>query len=287
VKGEQNELAVEFYENKLGEFRQKLAESQSKILPTLSTQIKGNAAASFSINSIDQQLRDTEKRLVDVKDQLRAIEKFKTEDIVTREGRQVLYDLLRAEVPFSLEMRPMLTSYLEASERYTDKHPEVEKAAAKILDLLDRMRLSLRKELNTIGLQTSNLKNQRIEIVDEMVRLSTREREQKGSEQDYTLYQKLYTEMKVKLEEARMTQVLAQNRDYRFVVLDPAYLPLFPSKPSRILIIVGGLGAGILIGMMLTVASELLDTTIRSPKQIALYQKPIIALLPQGRRQRV
>jgi capsular polysaccharide biosynthesis protein len=48
------------------------------------------------------------------------------------------------------------------------------------------------------------------------------------------------------------------------------------------LIIFGGLGAGILIGIILTIISELLDTTIRSPIQMQLYGKPIIALLPMS-----
>jgi capsular polysaccharide biosynthesis protein len=48
----------------------------------------------------------------------------------------------------------------------------------------------------------------------------------------------------------------------------------------------GGIIAGLLLGIISAVIVELLDTTVRGPRQIEVYQKPIIALLPDGDRSR-
>jgi capsular polysaccharide biosynthesis protein len=40
--------------------------------------------------------------------------------------------------------------------------------------------------------------------------------------------------------------------------------------------------AGLMLGLLAAAAAELLDTTIRSPREIESYKKPIIALIPEG-----
>jgi len=282
VKDEQNEMMVEFYQNKMEEFRRKLEDSQEKVLPSLNERIKKSTEVSMSINTVDEQIRDVEKRIAEFQGYVAVLKNFTPEKIETKEGRQVLYDLQRNEAPYSLELRTLLTSYTEASERYSSKHPDVQKAADRIRELLRTIELTSGNELTKLKTKLSELRNQRVAIVDETIRLELVDREQKDKEQDYLLYQKLYNEIKFKLEEAQMTRAISKDSRFRFVILDPAYLPLFPSKPSRILIILGGLAAGILVGIILTVAAELLDTTIRSPREILLYQRPIIALLPRG-----
>ena len=283
VKDIQNESMVEFYRSKLEEFRQKLDESQAKSLPKLAERFKENTTVGISINSIDQQIRDSEQQLKEYQEELGTIKDFRREDMATDNGKTILYEFQRSEIPFAIELRTILARFSAMSERYTEKHPEVDKIVSQIIDLLERIKGVLGNEINKLNLRLSNLRSQRTKIINEMVRLSSLESKERDKEHDYAFYQKLYAEMKVKLEEAQMTRSISRDADYRFTVLDPAYLPLFPSKPSRILIILAGLGAGLLIGIGLTIASELLDTTIRNPKQIALYQKPIIALLPRGR----
>jgi capsular polysaccharide biosynthesis protein len=61
-------------------------------------------------------------------------------------------------------------------------------------------------------------------------------------------------------------------------------VPGKPTKPNRLLIVVGGFFAGIFLGLLTAAVAELLDTTIRSPREIEHYKKPIIALLPEGAR---
>jgi capsular polysaccharide biosynthesis protein len=52
------------------------------------------------------------------------------------------------------------------------------------------------------------------------------------------------------------------------------------------MIMAGGMGFGLLLGILLAVITELFDTTMRSPRYVESYKKPIIALLPDTRRHR-
>lgn len=285
VKDKQNELMVEFYQKKVEEFREKFEMSQARILPTIGEQIKKNTSATASTKKIDQQIEDSGKKLKELMTGLDMIKNFGLNDLATKEGRQTLYELQRSDIPFALDLKKALTHYEEMSERYTTKHPDISKAASDILDLLERIQLAAQREINRLNADLLSFRDQRNEFVDTMIRQSVLEQEEKDKEQNYALYQRLYTEMKARLEEAQMTSAISKNTNYRFVVLDPAYLPLFPSKPRRAGIILGGLGAGVVIGIILMLVAELIDTRISSPKQIAVYHKPIIGLLPEARRQ--
>jgi polysaccharide biosynthesis transport protein len=66
------------------------------------------------------------------------------------------------------------------------------------------------------------------------------------------------------------------------VIIDPARVPAKPTKPNRALIVGGGVGVGLLLGLVAAIAAELLDSTIRSPREIEVFRKPIIGLLPEG-----
>ncbi len=286
LKDDQNELMVDFYQKKLNEFRRKLEDSQEKILPALSERIQKNTAVSLSISNIDQQIRDAEKGLRKFQDQEKMMSGFRQQDVESKEGRQILYELQRSEVPYASNLGILLNQYSDLLSRYTAKHPDAEKAASQIVELLERIKAAIRKETLALNTLLNKARNQRVDIVDEMVRLSLMEQKEKEKEADYSLYQKLYTEMKVKLEEAEVSRSLSQNTDYKFIILDPAYLPLFPSKPSRTLIVGGGFVAGVLIGIILTVVAELTDTRIRFVRQISVFQKPVIGLLPRGKHSR-
>jgi uncharacterized protein involved in exopolysaccharide biosynthesis len=285
VKDKQNEMMVAFYEQKVREFREKFEQSQARILPTIGEQIKKNTSATASTKKIDQQMEDLDKKLKELKTGLDMIKNFDMNDLATKEGRQTLYELQRLDIPFALEIRNALTHFADMSERYTAKHPDVAKATSDIRELLETIQLSAQREVNKLNADLLNLREQRTELVNGMIRQSVLEQEEKDKEQNYALYQRLYTEMKARLEEAQTTTAISKNTNYRFVVLDPAYLPLFPSKPRRAVIILGGFGAGIVIGIILMLVAELIDTRISSPRQIAVYDKPIIGLLPEARRQ--
>jgi uncharacterized protein involved in exopolysaccharide biosynthesis len=280
-KKEESEQLVEFYTTKVEELRQKFEESQTKILADLGSRVKNNTTVSLSVANLDQQIRDIEKQLADQREKIKILVGFKDSDIRTKDGRQSLFELQRTEVPYGQELQLLLTNYEQVSTRYTEKHPEVEKVASQLFEVLDRIRVAIKNNLAKLSKELSDKRNQRIELVNELVKFSTEEKQQRDKEADYTMYQRLFNEMKLKLEEAEMRRSYREGAEYKFVVLDPPYLPLYPSKPNRTLIVLGGFGVGMLIGLIFAVSSELLDTTIRMPAQLQIYGKPVIALLPE------
>jgi uncharacterized protein involved in exopolysaccharide biosynthesis len=91
----------------------------------------------------------------------------------------------------------------------------------------------------------------------------------------------MYEEMKLKLEQARLSQEVGSRGANQFVIFDPAYYPTKPTKPNRILIVASGFGGGIFLGLLLALAAEMFDSTIRRPRDMELYEKPVLALLPE------
>jgi uncharacterized protein involved in exopolysaccharide biosynthesis len=200
-------------------------------------------------------------------------------------GRQALSELQRAEIPYSTELRTLLAQYDDITTRYTSKYPEVVKTESQILELLKRVRVAVQSELGALASRILELQKSRTQIIDEIMHSSVAQRLDQDKESNYSLYRQLYNDMKVKLEQARTAKELGKNAENAFIIIDPARVPAKPTKPNRVLIILGGLGLGMLLGVLSAGLAELLDTTVRTPREIEVYQKPIIALLPDGQRE--
>jgi uncharacterized protein involved in exopolysaccharide biosynthesis len=127
------------------------------------------------------------------------------------------------------------------------------------------------------------MERRRSQLIEELKKSSTATRLNEDVQSNYEADRRQYEAMKAKLEQARLTQEVSSRGADQFIVLDPAYLPIVPTKPNRKLIVAGGIGLGLLLGIFSALAVELFDTTVRTPKDIQIYNKPIIALLPDGR----
>jgi capsular polysaccharide biosynthesis protein len=71
----------------------------------------------------------------------------------------------------------------------------------------------------------------------------------------------------------------------QFIIIDPALLPIKPTKPNRPQLIAAGVLLGLFFGLAAVILKELLDTTVRTPRDVEVFQKPIIAFITDGRRQ--
>jgi len=287
AKNQRNQLTVEFYQAKLEEFQQKLEASQrqmvSKIRGRAQSSPNGNMYLYTRLDQLDQQIRDAEARIKENEQNL-ATTLALPEQISTTSGLQTLFELQRIEVPYSIELRALLKNYEEILSKYTPKHPEATKISTQIIELLDRIGIALRAEIGKKKGQIADFRSDRGKIVEQILNTSTEGNGDQDKQSNYSVYQRLYDEMKVKLEEAQISLSLGKNDENRYTVIDQALLPLYPSKPSHIMIVGGGVFVGILLGIISVIIAELLDTTIRSPKEIDIFRKPIIGLLPDARK---
>jgi len=289
AKNQRNELTVDFYEKKLEEFRTKMDESQkqiSSINPEKDKRGLGSSAALYlKVEAFDQTIREGEAKIKEYERALSTIHSIPGM-IESTTGKQLLFEIQRTDVPYAADLRPLLKTYEDATAKYTAKHPEVVKVEGQIMDVIERMRVGIGTEIGKQRSIIEDARKSKTDLITEMMNLTDSQQEEREMQSNYSLYERLYGEMKVKLEEAEISRSLGSNLQDDFIVTDPALLPLFPSKPSRTLIVGGGIILGILMGLLSAIVAEVLDTTIRSPRAIEMYNKPVIALLPEAMDQR-
>ncbi|HYQ85612.1 MAG TPA: GNVR domain-containing protein [Bacteroidota bacterium] len=285
VEGQRNENTVRFFEGKLEEIRQKFDASQKQVVSRLRQQIDvmpaESRAAYGQMDALERQLNEVDARIKSYQQELIVL-RTSPEAFRTDSGKQALYDLQRAEIPYVGDLRALMTKYDDYIRRYTVKYPEVSKLEKQIADLLIRMQSSLQSELAKQSPQRWDLERRRTMLVEEIKQSSISQHVNEDKSSDYEIYRKLYDEMKVKLEQAQTTRDLGSRAANQFIILDPALVPVHPSKPNRPLIVLGGVFFGLFIGFVGAIIKEMVDTTVRVPHDIEIYRKPVIAFIIEG-----
>ena len=99
---------------------------------------------------------------------------------------------------------------------------------------------------------------------------------------DYDTLQASFKDLLSKSEAAKVAADL-ENRQVgeQFRVLDAPRVPLRPISPMRPLISAAGLGAGLVLGLLLVAFLELRDSTFKTESEVEqILQLPVIALIP-------
>ncbi len=282
---QRNEYTVQFFENKLNEYEGKYGETQASVVSLLRQRAKempgGSSSFSLRFDVANDKIRETTEKIRDREHSLRIAAMF-PEAFRTERGRASMSELLTSDVPNLAELRSLNSAYDSVTVRYTARHPEVGKLEGQLMEMLGRTQVMLKSELALLTGRLTDLQKSRADLVQAMTQSSISQTVDKETESNYSFYESLYNDMRVKLEQARIARELGRNAQNAFIIIDPARVPTKPTKPNRSLIIMGGFLAGIFLGIISAGAAELLDTTIRSPREIDLYKKPLIALLPEG-----
>ncbi len=143
------------------------------------------------------------------------------------------------------------------------------------------------QEANQLALERRLKQQEQIEAAirqyQDRVRLSPL-REQQYSEltRDYGIAKGNYESLLEKRHVSEMAANLEKRQQgEQFVVLDPASLPMTPFRPHRALISLGGVFGGLLFGVVIVVAGEAVNKTIRTEREAeAQLQLPVLAVLP-------
>lgn len=285
VESQRNDLAVQFYEKKLEDIRQKFEESQRKVVSALQSRVGSmpveNRMLYGQVETTERKISDLEARMKTYQQQIAVLRTYPAA-LRTESGKQKLYELTRMDVPFAIDLQSLMSKYDDFIRRYTIQYPEVEKLETQIVDLLDRMRKVMESELTKLRPQRADLQQHLATTINDLKQSSVNERIGSDKGSDYETYKKLYDEMTIKLEQAQAARDIGMKGSTRFIVIDPAIVPATPSKPNRPQIILGGLGLGIFVGLLAMIMKEMFDSTIRTPRDILMYQKPVIALIAEG-----
>jgi uncharacterized protein involved in exopolysaccharide biosynthesis len=291
-----SKATVEYLERKVDEYRLGLENNARTLVSALR---QGSDEGSPAVRSFYLQADEMERTISVTRERMREAEEAmgslrslpqlfrgNRSALQTEAGKQPLLELSRMRIPFASDLQVLFAEYESASRRYTSNYPAVQKLEEQIISLLDRMSKSLDSEYYRLEAQVTALEKKRFALIGEIQRSSESQRMNVGKESNYETMRRLYDDAMMRLEQARVTQEITSRGANQFIILDPANLPFAPSKPNRPRIVLGSVLAGLLVSLLGVVLAELLDTTLRAPRDLEVYQKPIIALLPAARGKR-
>lgn len=285
LENRRNEETVEFFESKLKELEQAVAERRENILSLSKQRLKetpnDNTALRIRMQGLDREIESLDQKVEGLQaayDDLNSIDlnKLSALDI------EKLYNVVLLELPFTDDLRSNLREYDALKQNFTMQHPDMKSQVEQIKEIASRIPPAIQSELSMKQMKLQDLKNQRKMIISTIQEAVVAERVDQSTESDYSIYQDLYNDMKVKLEQAKTTRDLAKKAADQFIVIDPPFYPEEPVSPNRVLITIGSLFAGIFLAIVVVVAAEIFDSTIRREDDIIDFDKPVIAFITDG-----
>jgi polysaccharide chain length determinant protein (PEP-CTERM system associated) len=206
------------------------------------------------------------------------------------------------------ELQDLLAQQANLTSRYSANYPDVISVNRKIADLRRKMAQSpsapssiaapgrndsaaaqdLRARIRAadIGIQAKRAEqaqlNKQIRSYQGRIQSSPQvEAEFKELTRDTQTSQALYDSDLTKLNQSQMATDLEHRQEGEtFSLLDEANLPDSPTYPKRRVFASGGLGAGLILGLLLTALLEYRDTALRSERDVWAFTKlPTLAVI--------
>lgn len=284
VNNKENELTVEFFENKLRDLGDKFELSQHQYIETVRTSVLPGGddyGVSTRISSLDSDIGENEAKIASCQTALKIL-RSTSKNLGDQNTITNYYKVVMLNVPDADELRTLLNKYDDVSKRYTSNFPDVKALQLKISYMVDRMKHTLESELTRQQNQVWEFRRQRNDAIGMVRSAEVNKNQNEDVKSTYDVYNKLYNDMKIKLEQARTTRDLGKKGAEQYIVIDPPQFPVKPAKPNKLLLIGGGIGLGLFIGFLSAGFMELFDMRIRTTRDIEVYDKPILAYLPSS-----
>ncbi|OQX51852.1 MAG: hypothetical protein B5M53_10135 [Candidatus Cloacimonas sp. 4484_209] len=185
--------------------------------------------------------------------------------------KNLVTDITEIKSPLIMNLRKKLISLETEYSNYLlqglpENHPKMEK----IKSLINETKRSLQKEVRkyiSSGAENGNLitENQKI------TKLAQLERAYKINDNTYEMLMQKY-------EEAKITEA-GQLGSVK--IIDKAFIPTFAIKPNKKKNLLFAILVGIGIGLVFTVFTEYIDTSIKEPKEVEEYiGEPTLGIIP-------
>jgi succinoglycan biosynthesis transport protein ExoP len=301
--GQQVEEAVDFLVAQVTESRKALETKEEAVrrfkeqrMGRLPQQLDANLA---TLNMLQRELQTIEESLLFARERQQSMARGASRPPATTASRS--NEASGAENDLG-EMRRQLAAL---KGRYTDEHPDVQSLRTRIARLEARLAAAsggnagtadvdpsvtvARDQLSQASAEIKKLEGRQAEIERRVTELRARVEETPRTEQelstlmrDYDKIKENYTALLSKQMEAQMAGRLEQRwKGDRFRVLDPAHLPEKPYSPKRLVVLGGGLIAGLFAGLVLCLGIELMDPTVKGADELAsLASFPVLARIP-------
>lgn len=284
VENSKNEFAVNFFQKKVVELRNKFDKTQKTLVDALQRHInelpEDDRTLYANINDYTNQIQtfdQTMKNYREALDILSAAANTKNDQHI---DLTKLYMIPLLDVPYSKELQDAVNKYNRLSQQYTEEFPDVQSARFSVMQLVGLVENAIRSEQARTQSKILSFEERRNKAITSVQLAAVAQSQDRDLEANFKIYEQLYNEMKVKLEQAQTNRDLGEDSSREFVVIDPPQLPIRPAKPNKALIIGGGVGLGAFLGLLSAGLAELFDTRIRTPQDVEIFDKPIIAYLP-------
>jgi polysaccharide chain length determinant protein (PEP-CTERM system associated) len=204
------------------------------------------------------------------------------------------------------EMQSQLSAMLA---KYTEDHPDVVRLRQNIADLKQQMASSQGESASaptTTAIETPETQQLRAQVhqYDSIMKEKTAEQrdiqrqigvyqsrlqlspnveeQYKQLTRDYQSAADFYNDLlKKRSESAMVSDMNHQTESAEFRILDSANLPEAPSFPNPMYFSLGGLGAGLALGLVIIALRELRDKTLRTEEDVEFFlQLPTLANIP-------
>lgn len=187
-------------------------------------------------------------------------------------------------------------SLATARAKYADTHPDVVQAQQNLEQVKAIMRANPGQDDSTLIRQQIDANNRAISSLSEsrQVALARAAAASAGSarapaileqamqlENQASTLRDQYKEVSANLLKAQNSERMAnEQRAERLSLVDAPDLPDTPQSPNRPLLILGGVAAGLMLGLFLALGIELVAQPMRSPNQIEAMGLPVLGVVP-------
>ncbi len=133
----------------------------------------------------------------------------------------------------------------------------------------------LQREQQSLSLQVEQNQN-RINVAP------VREQQLADIKQEYEMYKQQYEDLQSKQLQSQLASTLEDRREgQQFRLTDPPALPLVPASPKRVKICLGGLAAGLFLGLVLAFFIDARDHCFHLEKELSqAFKVPLVLGIP-------
>ena len=284
MESRRHEETVKFFSDKLAELETIVENQRNQTVTITSDRMQSlpsdSDALQDRLQNIDERLDTIEWQLLQEEEKLAALRSFQNEENVNQ-GIHYLYRLPLSDMQFGGELTLLLNEYDNLQQQFTESYPRLQSLAVQIRQVADRMPPTLTSNIQRLNSQKQELNLQKQRVVGDMQQFFIATQRASSQQSDFSIYEGLQAEMRVKLEQARMTRDIGMRAADQFIVLDAAIVPEKPVSPNKTLILGVGLILGVVMGIVASTVAEVMDTTLRDEADLP-FEKPIIAYITSG-----
>jgi len=281
IKREESYGATSFLSDQTSSIKEKLDKVEAEIARVRS---KSGSALSADPSAIQTEISASQQRL----DEL----------VLRRSQLEATRNQLRRSDPSRDRIVALQKRLEELRVEYTDSYPEVLKAKA---DIEAAQKEIAKRPAGSGALVRDSLELERVEAELRAVRISEESQrtnlsnsrgllranpgarsELERLERERNSYRTMYDQMLSKQGQAEVSkQMEVQDKTTTFRIVEPAIMPIYPTSPNRVRIILMGIVAGLVGGLGLLMGIDYFDTSIKNVDTLKMLGVQVLAVIPK------